>query len=320
MEGIWPESRTWLAIPRAEGSSSGRAVTSLRRTTPYRTSQLRSEVKAQWLGSFAIRRCLTELRCLKKTAAFRATRQARLDRCNSRRGVRRTGIARSLDHPVLAETCRFSRDASSSCSPGHRASGPCAPPFSAEGGRTATVPPRTGRSWDTPRCRVPVKDDGRQRDGWPVARRALVAWQESPTPRCARLPQAARNARPPPRTGRDRPWRQWSPRSRRRTVPQCRRAPGQPDDRARSSGLFPAISDGSPAPRTRRSTGTSSSICWSSRPAAGMDRPPEGRTLSQGVHSGACGEIIQRLPATMQHHDERHRGAGLRSDFRLAGM
>ena len=39
--------------------------------------------------------------------------------------------------------------------------------------------------------------------------------------------------------------------------------------------------------------------------------------LGQGVHPRPCREIIRRLPAAVQHHDERHRGAGLGTDFRL---
>ena len=52
-------------------------------------------------------------------------------------------------------------------------------------------------------------------------------------------------------------------------------------------------------------------------PRLGWIGHQEAELLGQGVHPRPCREIIRRLPAAVQHHDERHRGAGLRTDFRL---
>ena len=108
----------------------------------------------------------------------------------------------------------------------------------------------------------------------------------------------------------------------------CRRAAGgQPrnvdarrvgrmiaQDRCRA---IPAISDGSPDPRTDRSARTSSSICWSSRLAAGMDRPPGGRTPRPGRSSAS---LSRNHPVSARSRAASPRaasGRGLRTDFRL---
>ena len=59
-----------VAIARAESSSPDRVRDISQAGDSDRTSQLKSEFKAQWLGMVAIRRCLTEVRCLKKNRSI----------------------------------------------------------------------------------------------------------------------------------------------------------------------------------------------------------------------------------------------------------
>ena len=161
---------------------------------------------------------------------------------------------------------------------------------------------------------VPVKDDRRHRDGWPVARRALLHGKKP----------------------------------RRRIVRGSRRQPGMHARRREEIGIGRGGDDCRGAaggqPRNVDARRVSRMIAqdradyacnqrWLARAPdliAALEPVPalvgvrghrlrwighqQAELLGQGVHPRPCREIIRCLPTAVQHHDERHRGAGLRPD------
>ena len=164
---------------------------------------------------------------------------------------------------------------------------------------------------------VPVKDDRRQRDGWPVARGALLHGKK---PR-RRIVRGSR--------------RQPGMHAHRREEigigrggDDCRGAAGgQPRnvDARRVSRMIAQDRSGYSGNQRRLAGPTDLVGALEPVPASVGVRGPrlgwighqEAELLGQGVHPRPCREIIRCLPAAVQHHDERHRGAGLGSDFRL---
>ena len=102
-------------------------------------------------------------------------RRARLDRCSSRRGVRRTRHDRPPRPPsARSRTCRLWRDAWSWCRRGHGRAALALDllrPRVGGQGPGDHEPPVPGMHHGVG---VPVKHDRRQRRGWPVARGTLL--------------------------------------------------------------------------------------------------------------------------------------------------
>ena len=108
----------------------------------------------------------------------------------------------------------------------------------------------------------------------------------------------------------------FNPRGRAAALPTSYTTTGDttPDDRARPFGLFLQSATARRSHGPDRSARTSSRSVGVRGPWLGWIGHQEAEFFGQGVHPRPCREIIRCLPAAVQHHDEGHRGAGLRSD------
>ena len=160
------------------------------------------------------------------------------------------------------------------------------------------------------RVGVPVKHDRRHGNGWPVSRGALLHGEKrrrSVVRGTGRKPGMHARRREHIGIGRSDDGR-------------CRTAGGQPGN-VHARGVRRMIAqDRACDPGNQRRLTSAADLVGSSEPVPAFvgirayrlrgvgDEKPE--LLGQGVHARPRREIVGRLPAAVEHHDDRHRGTG----------